>query len=68
MDLRRNDGSEVQVHDRVVSEGHYGTVRFIGTLPDTKGKQILTSGSSMVWLVASMNCLWWGDSRADRSY
>nr|XP_022332056.1 tubulin-specific chaperone E-like [Crassostrea virginica] len=37
MDLRRNDGSEVQVHDRVVSEGHYGTVRFIGTLPDTKG-------------------------------
>lgn len=48
MDFRRNDGSEVQVHDRVVSEGHYGTVRFIGTLPDTKGKQILTPGSSMV--------------------
>ena len=39
MDLRRNDGSEVQVHDRVVSEGHYGTVRFIGTLPDTKGNK-----------------------------
>lgn len=39
MDVKRSDGSEVQINDRVASEGHYGSVKFIGTLPDTKGKQ-----------------------------
>lgn len=38
MDVKRSDGSEIQIHDRVASEGHYGNVKFIGTLPDTKGK------------------------------
>lgn len=38
MDAKRSDGSELQINDRVASEGHYGSVKFIGTLPDTKGK------------------------------
>lgn len=38
MDVKRGDGSELQINDRVASEGHYGSVKFIGTLPDTKGK------------------------------
>ncbi|XP_062606244.1 tubulin-specific chaperone E-like [Saccostrea cucullata] len=37
MDLQRNDGSEILIDDRVSADGHYGTVRFIGSLPDTKG-------------------------------
>lgn len=37
MDVKRSDGSELQINDRVASEGHYGSVKFIGTLPDTKG-------------------------------
>jgi dynactin complex subunit len=39
MDVRRNDGSEVQVNDRVSLDGHFGTVKFTGSLPDTKGKR-----------------------------
>jgi len=37
-DIVRNDGSVIGLYNRVDHEGYKGTVKFIGTLPDTTGK------------------------------
>lgn len=36
-DVVRNDGSVIGLYHRVDHEGFRGTVKFIGTLPDTTG-------------------------------
>lgn len=37
-DVVRNDGSVIGLYHRVDHEGFKGSVKFIGTLPDTTGK------------------------------
>ncbi|XP_076442503.1 tubulin-specific chaperone E-like [Babylonia areolata] len=36
-DLLRKDGSSIQIGDRIASAGDFGTVKFIGCVPPTKG-------------------------------
>ena len=37
-DLKREDGSLIEVNSRVSVEGNFGTVKFIGTLQNQKGE------------------------------
>ncbi|ESO94310.1 hypothetical protein LOTGIDRAFT_189635 [Lottia gigantea] len=37
-EIRRDDGSLVVVGDRIVSEDHYATIKYIGEVPPTKGE------------------------------
>ncbi|XP_060068996.1 tubulin-specific chaperone E-like [Ylistrum balloti] len=40
MDVNRNDGSLLQLGDRIIFDDHYGTVRYIGEIASTKDSWI----------------------------
>lgn len=41
LDLLRCDGSSLQVGDRIVCDENFGTVKYIGLVPPTKGIHVL---------------------------
>jgi hypothetical protein len=61
-DIVRNDGSVIGLYNRVDHEGYKGTVKFIGTLPDTTGKCSLL----VLYQTRQVSVVYWYSTRHDR--
>lgn len=50
-ELLRQDGSKLKIGDRVESDGHIATVKFIGHVPPTEGTlwQCIVLGQIFTW-------------------